>query len=137
MERTKFSEYNNCFVCGTGNPLGMKVTAQKGEGTSIVTWLARREFEGYSGVLHGGIVSALLDEAMAYATLSIASNCATAEMNVRFLRPVRVGESVRVEGVVTGQHRRLYHTSAELIQDGEIRAIATGKFIAAAHKKDG
>lgn len=129
MSDAPFREYNNCFACGSENPVGLRVSPQRADGRSRVTWQPRAEYEGYRNVIHGGIVSTLLDEAMAYAALSLVKNCATAEMQVRFQKPVTTDEAIVLEGEVIQRQRRVVHTAARLVQGGVVKATATGKFV--------
>ncbi len=129
MSDTSFREYNNCFACGSENPVGLKVTPERADGLSRVTWMPTAAYEGYRNVIHGGIVSTLLDEAMAYAALSLVKNCATAEMTVRFRKPVTTEEEIVLEGRVIERHRRVVHTEAKLVQGGVEKATASGKFV--------
>ena len=125
----KFQEYNNCFACGRENPVGLKVLQQRADGCSRLTWSPDSLYEGYRNVIHGGIVSTLLDEAMAYAALSLVKNCATAEMQVRFHKPVSTTGEVVIEGRVIDRRGRVVRTEARLLQDGTQKASATGKFV--------
>ena len=129
MNQDEYREYNNCFACGKENPVGLKVSPERADGRSRLTWSPGPLYEGYRNVIHGGIVSTLLDEAMAYAALSLVKSCATAEMQVRFLRPVSSTGEIVIEGRVVDRKHRLVRTEARLLQDGIEKAHATGKFI--------
>ena len=53
-----------CFVCGMENPIGLKLAFYEDEGGRVIAhFTPREEYQGYPGVLHGGIIAALLDEA--------------------------------------------------------------------------
>jgi len=58
-----------CFACGPDSEHGLKMTFEYGEGTARSRVVPRREFGGWSDIMHGGIVATLLDEAMAHAAL--------------------------------------------------------------------
>jgi len=62
--------HNNCFMCSRDNPLsfGLKFT-QNGAGAIFVTFTGNSNLQGYNGILHGGVLSALLDAAMAQCLL--------------------------------------------------------------------
>jgi uncharacterized protein (TIGR00369 family) len=89
------------------------------------------EHQGFDGVVHGGILSTLLDEAMAWATAAAGIWALTAEMHVRFRRPVRVGERIIVSAQVDSERSRLVTTSATLLAEveGELKASATATFM--------
>ncbi|MBC8428726.1 MAG: PaaI family thioesterase [FCB group bacterium] len=81
-------------------------------------------------MLHGGIISTLMDEAMAYAVSSVAGEAATVELNVKFKKPVVCGKEVLVEAEVVEHKKRLIRLKATLTQNGETKASATATFLA-------
>ncbi len=92
----------------------------------------RPEHVGLSGTVHGGLVSTVLDEMMAWACGVATRRLAyCAEMTVRFVRPVAPGVEVVGQGeLVENRRGRLYLTRAELRNaTGDLLAEATGKFI--------
>ena len=119
-------EFDMCFACGQKNPIGLKLKfTQEGKGV-------RAEFtpgelhQGWSGVVHGGIISCILDEAMSYAALFAGVSSLTAKMQTRFRRPVRVGEHLVITARVTKQTRRLIEAEAEIhLKDGTPVADST------------
>ncbi len=121
----------HCFVCGPRNPAGLHVPFQVGpEGTATAAFTPTRAHQGYEGVTHGGILAALLDEAMVYAGSSAGGLAATAELSVRFRCPTPVGATVCIEGRVARRAGRLLECEAEVrTEDGEIVATAKGKLL--------
>ena len=96
-----------CFACGLQNPIGLKLTFRQEGEAYVTTFIAPREFQGYQGILHGGIVATLLDEVMArYVWQEIAAPAATARLEVRYRRPAPVGCPIEVRGWITGRARR-------------------------------
>jgi len=118
-----------CFVCGRDNPRGLHLEPEGRDGRCSFTWTPGQEFQGWSGIVHGGIIAALLDEAMAYAAMSTGGRHATAEMSLRFHRPVSTGEPLDVEGTVEIVRGRVDLTSAVLSQGGVRCASATARFV--------
>ena len=59
----QMKRYPGCFVCGDKNPIGLNVAFYSDDERVVADYTAGRQFEGYKDVLHGGILSALLDEA--------------------------------------------------------------------------
>ena len=58
------TDYGLCFACGPRNPYGLKLHIER-EGDKVVAkFTAPEEYQGYPGFLHGGIITALLDEVM-------------------------------------------------------------------------
>ncbi len=122
-------EYRNCFVCGQGNPRGLKLELRNSGGKAEADFTPDRSLEGYDGVIHGGIVSALLDEVMVWSAFyTTGFHAVTAELSVRFVRPLRVGAACRVRGSIRENKGRIIFTEAD-IQDesGTVLARAEGK----------
>jgi len=129
-----FDRDDFCFVCGQKNEDGLRVRPRSADGRCTHEWVPPECYQGYAGILHGGIISTLLDEAMAHAALSAAGTSPTVEFAVEFLKPVLTGRPVAVEARVIERRRRIVRTEAELNQEGELRARARGTFITAKGK---
>jgi uncharacterized protein (TIGR00369 family) len=97
------SEKNICFGCSPGNPSGLKMEFYANEARDlVVSWYSVPDcFCGWGDVVHGGIVCTILDEAMGWACLALARRLLLSKsIAVDFLRPVRSGQEIRVEGSV-------------------------------------
>ncbi len=120
-----------CFVCGTGNPHGLGVTFFD-DGARVWTELTPAEHhQGWPGVLHGGIVSALLDETIGRVAFLHDRWVQTGKLSLRFLRPAPLGRPLRATGRLTRNHRRLMEMAGELtvVGTGEVVAEAEGTFV--------
>ena len=126
---TSLEDDRYCFACGRDNPSGLQVETRREDGSAELRWTPSREYQGFKEILHGGIVSTLLDEAMAHAVLSVREGTATAEMRVLFEKPVDTAGEITVEARVNEEKHRLLRASAELRQDGTQKASAQGTFI--------
>lgn len=125
-----FQDDRYCFACGPDNPIGMKLKVNRSEkGRASFVWTPCREYQGWSGVLHGGIITTLLDEAMAYATGSITKGAATAGIEVSFRKPINTEEEISVSASLEKERGRLILMSAVLFQGGEEKAMAKAKFV--------
>jgi uncharacterized protein (TIGR00369 family) len=123
---------NHCFGCGPDNPAGLRLTFEAGpDGTVRGACAIPERFQGYQGVVHGGILATLLDEAMAHAVLrATAGNAATAQLEVRYRRPARVGETLRLEASVTRISGRRIHAQGRICgEDGAVRAEGEALFL--------
>jgi uncharacterized protein (TIGR00369 family) len=122
---------NRCIVCGPDNPRGLQLSFKALEDESVETrWEASFTFEGFTGVLHGGIICLLLDEAMAKAVLSRGWRAMTVELKVRYRHHVSTGEKLRISGRVAERKRRRILTEAVVeTEEGEERARASGVFL--------
>jgi len=130
MSDDTFDRDDLCFVCGQQNDGGLRLRPRSEEGRCVIEWVPASRYQGYAGVLHGGVISTLFDEAMAHAALSVAGPSPTAGISVEFVKPVAIGRPIRIEAAVKERRRRILRTEAELRQDGEVRARATGTFVA-------
>jgi acyl-coenzyme A thioesterase PaaI-like protein len=93
-------------------------------------WLPNADFEGFRGIAHGGIVSTVLDEAMAKAVAATGADALTAEMRVRFRHEVSTAIPVLVQGWIESRQRRIFRTEASLTgPDGSELAHAWATFL--------
>ena len=115
-----------CFACGKGNPIGLKLDFRF-EGEEYVTeFEVRPEYQGWAGIVHGGLLATVLDESMARLLWEKELNAITGRLNVRYHDRLSVGESVTVRARITKQRSPLVETSAEAAKaDGTVVAEAT------------
>jgi acyl-coenzyme A thioesterase PaaI-like protein len=120
-----------CFGCGDDNPIGLHLRfAAYGDGVRA-SFIPAPDHQGFGGIVHGGIVSTVLDEAMAWATAHAGFWAMTGDIHVRFRRPLTIGESAVVMARVSGPRGRLITTVGELAlaSDGSSIATATATFV--------
>ena len=122
---------NRCVVCGPDNPRGFHIKFESHpEGGVQGQWKASRDWEGFQGVLHGGVISTLLDEAMAKAVLAGRHQAMTCELKVRYRHHVATGEVLRIRGWITEVKKRRILTEARVsTEQGEERAHGWGAFV--------
>lgn len=117
---------NYCFVCGKDNPKGFKIQVRylEAEMTAETELSLPREYQGWAGVIHGGILATLLDEMMAHAVWHFAGPGLTLGLEVRFHAPLKPDEPILVRGVL--------HTKngSRRLAEGEITRLADGARIA-------
>ncbi len=84
---------HHCFGCSTRNPIGLKLTFEL-EGESVkASWNPSRNYQGFEDIVHGGIISTLMDEVAAWAVqLLLKTSGVTSELNVKYLKPLRVSK---------------------------------------------
>lgn len=129
--RLEAAWHPRCVVCGPARDgaLGVHFTTN-GEGPSVAaTFDCDPRFEGYDGQLHGGIVSCLLDGATAHCLFALGRVAYTADLSVRYRQPVRIGRPAVVTGRLERSRGRLHTLTAELLQDGVVRATARARFL--------
>jgi len=107
---------SSCYVCGRENPRGLHLFFELGErGEMSATWIPDSTLEGFEGIVHGGIVSTVLDESMAKTVAATGAEALTAELRVRFRHRAIAGNPLRVCGWVTDQNRRMIRAEAILV----------------------
>lgn len=125
-------EPHNCFACGELNEHGLQLKLHLGERRSWTEFVLDERFEGWQGVTHGGILATILDEVMAWALVAEDNWGVTARMTIDFKRPVAVGTSVRAEGWIVRNRRRLVDTAGQIVDsNGTQLASAEAVYVAA------
>lgn len=125
------AQQNACFVCGQENSGGLRIAfAPADDGSMTAQWTPETVWEGFRGIVHGGVVSTVLDEAMSKAVAAGGAEALTAELRVRFRRPVASGAPYRIRGWIVSRSKRLIETEAALTtpSGGEF-AHAWGRFL--------
>jgi acyl-coenzyme A thioesterase PaaI-like protein len=123
---------SSCFACGPDNSRGLRLHFQGNEaGEMVAEWIPESELEGFQGIVHGGIVSTVLDEAMSKVVAESGVKALTAELRVRFRQHVPSGKMIRVRGWIDSQNKRMTKTEAVLTSsDGTELAHAWATFLA-------
>jgi len=123
-------EGRGCFACGQDNPIGLRLRFTT-EGDAVrAEFTPGVQYQGYDGVLHGGIVAAALDDAMANLFHLRGRETLTARLEIRFRREAPVGQRLVVTARLTGERRKLFTAEAALtLPDGTPLAEAKGMFI--------
>lgn len=132
---------NHCFGCGPANPQGLHLTFSTDTTGASITATAEikldRMHEGPPGHIHGGIVAALLDEAMSKLNRPLNVLAMTRHMDIDYLRPAPLYQPL----VLISRHlsraakpdgtpgRKLFHHAELQLSDGTVLARATGLFI--------
>jgi acyl-coenzyme A thioesterase PaaI-like protein len=123
---------SSCFACGPDNSRGLHLRFRMNEdGNMAAQWTPKPELEGFQGIIHGGIISTVLDEAMSKAVAVTGTQALTADLRVRFRQRVSSGNTVRIRGWIESRHKRMIKTEAALTaSDGTELAHAWGIFLA-------
>jgi acyl-coenzyme A thioesterase PaaI-like protein len=124
---------HGCLVCGRQNPFGLKLSlfVDTDSGIVSVDFSPRAEDIGFDGIVHGGMLATVIDEAMVWAaTWSGRRFCVCGEISVRFKRPARVGEPLRLEARVEFARPKLISTMATVRSpDRTVVCAGEGKFV--------
>ena len=126
----EIAKYSGCFVCGQKNEIGLKARFFWDGEKAMCDIIADEIYAGYKNIFHGGIVATLLDEIMIKALLAEDIFAVTAEITVRFKKPVYSGDKLHFEGRKTGEKGIIYFTEGRAVnQNGETVAEATAKYV--------
>jgi acyl-coenzyme A thioesterase PaaI-like protein len=124
-----------CFGCGQNNPIGLKLNFTR-EGDVIRTeFTPDKLYQGWPGLLHGGILGCLLDEAMSNIAYATGNTCLTASIEIRLRQPVKVEVPLVITAWITRQRKKLIETAGQAcLKDGTVIAESTAKQFIAENK---
>ena len=135
MELNDNTDYQLCFACGQKNPYGLKMVFYQ-DGEAIVSdFLPGKEHQGFPGVIHGGVIAAVFDEAL-NRTSMLADHptwTMTGRLEVRYRRYVPYGPLLRVKAWLGLQKGRMVQGHAQLTRaddESVLLAEAQGSFMA-------
>ena len=118
----------DCFACGSDNPYGLGMRFYHREG------LLRSELEvpgylcGWDSLVHGGILSTILDEVMSWTAIHLLSPyILTMDMSVRYRRPVYVQTPLTAYGWIKERGKRRKAVVAAEIKDSENRGCTSSE----------
>jgi len=120
-----------CYACGVENPAGLHLHFyEDDDGRVVVHFTPADVYQGYPGVLHGGIICTLLDETIGRALLRDDYWAVTGKLEVRFREPVPVGEAITVTGEIVRATRRAVEGRGEIrLADGTVAVEANALYI--------
>ena len=120
----------DCFVCGRENPIGLKVKFYQRGNQVFTHFTPGPEHQGYPDRMHGGIASTLLDETVGRAGFIYGYWTFTAELKVRYRKPIPLGQEITVVGEMVRDRGRAIEAKGQIIlADGSIAMDASGLFI--------
>lgn len=122
----------SCFVCGERNESGLRLAFEVDRAARTLRTTCRPPdvFQSWEGIIHGGLVVTLLDEAMGKLAQELGHPALTASLAVRFRRPARVGEAIAVEAAIDALDRRVITARARATApDGALLAEANAKLM--------
>ena len=125
-----YSGDDYCFGCGEKNPIGLHLNFEPIEDKVVAKKIVAKEYQGYSNVVHGGIVTLMLDEAMGNYVQKIYNEQAmTGRLEVRYKQPTPVETELKISAWQESQRRNIIFLKAAVeTPDGTITAEATAKF---------
>ncbi len=118
---------NRCFVCGQDNPIGLKLKFARADTGVRAEFTPSELHAGYEGLVHGGILAALIDDALANIWFVRGQEAVTAKIEVRFRREAKPGDRLVVTAKPTGAKGGLKTARATVARaDGVVVAEGIG-----------
>jgi uncharacterized protein (TIGR00369 family) len=128
VDRTaSLRDADSCFACGQANPIGLRLRfADDGEAIRA-EFTPGPQYQGYEGVLHGGIIAAALYDAMANLFHRRGRETVTARLEIRYRREAPIGQRLIVIARTVSERGRMFTAEATLaLPDGTCLAEARG-----------
>lgn len=118
-----------CFGCGMKNIYGLKMRFYNTSSTEVISdYTVAEQFQGYPGVVHGGVIAAMLDEITTRAYMGLNTNrfMFTARLNIRYRKNIPVGKPLHLVGKVEKSKSRtatavgkIFSSEGELLAEAE------------------
>ena len=126
----KAARHTQCLMCGSRNPysLGLRFTKDK-NGVVETTFQGNLNLQGYEGILHGGVISSLLDSAMTHCLFHYEIEAVTGDLRVKFVEEVPYDSRLKLRAWVVSEVPPLYHLKSELRHNQKVVAWAEAKFM--------
>jgi len=130
-EKVFLPNSEHCFVCGEINAAGLQTRFFVEDGVVKAELAPRTHHCGYPNVLHGGVVAAVLDECMGWAAArAIERMCVTAEMTLRYIKPVPADRTTTACAEVVRASKRLASAKGVIVdEDGTEYVRAEARFM--------
>ncbi len=121
---------NYCFVCSESNPKGLHIKFRYLEnGIAVADFVLEKEYEGYPGIAHGGILAAILDDAMGNIEYLKGYVAYTIELYTRYIKPSYIGEQLTVRGWVKNIRLKVVDTEGDIRdKNGNVKVRARAKY---------
>ncbi len=134
MELNDTTDYQRCFACGQRNPYGLHLIFCQEEESIVTDFTPREEHQGFPGVIHGGIVATLMDEALSRTTLlsNTPAWSMTGRLEVRYRQYVPYGKTLRIRAHLGKQRGRMLQATGTLTpadDETTVFAEAQGTFM--------
>lgn len=125
------NEYSWCFACGKDNPQGLHIHFDIGEDACTAHFIPQKEHQSYMGRMHGGLVAVLLDEVTGnYLYCKEEKPCYTAKIEIRYRKPLVIGEEVICIGRELKRKGRMVEMQGIISKlDGTILAESKSKMM--------
>jgi len=124
-----FVDDNNCLFCGSQNPYGFHLLFRQEDAFTVTETSVPWYYQGFKGVVHGGIVAALLDEVMSHSLKNAGIEAVTGTLEARYIKPLLTEKPLLARGEILKREGRIIEAQGEVIQEGEVVARGKGVFV--------
>jgi uncharacterized protein (TIGR00369 family) len=120
----------HCRLCGSENEHGLRLKFEMdANGDVMAEFGCEPDYMGYPGIVHGGVVAAMIDSAMSNCLFVRRTNGVTAEFSIRYLHSLRLNRKAIVRARVDRLTSRLWYLSGEVWQENRMAATAKSKYM--------
>ena len=120
---------HNCFGCGMNNIHGLQLKFTKADNLVSAQFNTKKLYEGFPNILHGGIQSTILDEAMNWVFFIEDIFVFTTKIELKFRSSIKIGEKIRIEAKEIKRNKRKYIAQGRIISEsGQIATESYGEF---------
>jgi acyl-coenzyme A thioesterase PaaI-like protein len=135
------SAYQRCFACGVRNDAGLHLVFREEDGAIVTEYTPALQFQGFPGVVHGGILTTLLDETLNRTAMAEGRWMMTGRLEIRFRSAAPLGRTLRVTARKLASRSRMVQAAGEIVLADEpqtVIATAEGTFlpIPASYQRD-
>lgn len=122
--------HHNCLLCGKDNPFSLKLRFNAdGENRVRCQFICKPYLQGYDGIVHGGVIMALLDSAMTNCIFQKNVQALTATMSVKFVKSIPADSTIVLSAEIIKSNSSLFVVKSKIEKNCEIMASAEAKFI--------
>ncbi len=117
------------FVSGSQNHYGMKIVPKLSNSKIITDYIFESRFQGGPGLVHGGILSAALDDLMGYSCVTHEKSCVTANLEINYIYPVPVEIEFELQAWVTKIDGKKLYLESSIVKGDKVHIEGKGLFI--------
>ena len=129
-EPEKLEDTGLCFACGQNNPVGLKLKFNIISNQFIAKTIVDKNYQSYGSIVHGGILTTMLDEAMGGYLFQTGEPAFTGRLEVRFRRPTPTGVPITIRGWVVNRKRNIVEMKSEItLEDGSVSCEANARMV--------
>lgn len=121
--------HDHCLLCGIKNPWSLKLSFDFDGRQATALFRPNPGLQGYRGIIHGGVISAMLDSAMTNCLFHHGIQAVTGELKVKFVHSVPCHQAIFLRAWIESSRSPLYLMKSELSLNEKTMARADAKFM--------